>query len=147
MDHAGLVRGLESGRNLSGEHECFVDRQRPFVDQVVEATSFHQFHHQERAPVDLLEPVDSGDVRMVQRGQHLRLAPQSGEPVGIAGELVGQHLDCHLALERRVLSPVDGPHAIRPEFAEDPVGAERGTDQRGPCPPYAIPTRSAMFRS
>ena len=55
-----------------------------------------------------LEAVDRGDVRMVQRGQRLRLALEPRQAVRVSGEHVGQDLDRHLAAEH-----AGGPRASR----------------------------------
>lgn len=39
---------------------------------------------------------------MGQRSQHLRLALEAGEPLGVAGKHVGQDLQRHVALQARV---------------------------------------------
>ena len=43
-------------------------------------------------PVRLLEAVDRADVRMIQRGEHPRLALEAREPIRIAGERRGRTL-------------------------------------------------------
>jgi hypothetical protein len=52
-----------------------------------------QFRHDEARPTEFFEAVRSGDVRMAQRGQHLRLALEACQPFTVVSELVGQGLD------------------------------------------------------
>ena len=66
-----------------------------------------------RAP-GLFETVDRCDVRMVERGQHLRLALESSQSFGVVGELIGEDFDRHVATELGVLGSVDLTH---PAFA------------------------------
>ena len=61
-----------------------------------------QLQHQERRAVGLLEPVDRGDVRVVERRQQLGLALEAREALGIGGDGLRQHLDRDLASEPRV---------------------------------------------
>ena len=63
----------------------------------------------------LLEPVDRADVRMVERGQQLGLALESGEALLVSEEDLGQHLDRHVAPEPRVGGAI---HLSHPAFAE-----------------------------
>ena len=77
-------------------------------------------------PAGLLEPVNRGDVRMIQRRERLRLALEPRQAFGVGGERVRQDLDRDLAAERRVRRPI---HLAHPAFADrrgDFVGAEPG---------------------
>ena len=58
-----------------------------------------------------LEPVDRGDVGMIQGRERLGLALEPRQALEISGERVGKDLDRDLATERRVRRPVDLPHA------------------------------------
>ena len=73
--------------------------------------------------VGFFEAVDGGDVRMVQRREHLRFAAEPREPIGIVGERVGQDLDRDVAIQLRVARAIDLAHAAR---------AERETISYGP---------------
>ena len=53
-------------------------------------------------PLALLEPVDRGDVGMVQRGERLGFALETRQAVGVLRERVGQDLDRDVAIELRV---------------------------------------------
>ena len=48
-------------------------------------------------PPDFFEPVDRGDVRMIQRRERLRLAFEPRQAFGVRGERVRQDLDRDLA--------------------------------------------------
>ena len=67
-------------------------------------------------PFAVLEAVDRRDVRMVERGEDLRLALEAREPLGIARERVGQNLQRDVAVELGVAGPIDLAH---------PAGADR----------------------
>jgi hypothetical protein len=51
--------------------------------------------------------VDLPDVRMVQRGQRLRLALEPRHPLRIVGERVRQDFDRHVATEFRIARTID----------------------------------------
>ncbi len=68
--------------------------------------------------------MDPGNVRVVQRSERLGLALEATQPLVVVGELLGQHLDRHLALEPRVTRAVDLSHRPGPEGTEDLVEGE-----------------------
>ena len=72
------------------------------------------------------DPVDVRDVRMVERREHLRLAFESRQPLGIVGEQVGQDLERDLAAQLGVAGAVDLAHAARAKRASDLIGTEPG---------------------
>ena len=95
--------------------------------------AFHQFEHQGR-DARVLEAVDRGDVRMIQRGQHARFALEPTRRSGSEANAAGQDLDRDVACEPRVARAIDFAHA---------AGAEKGVDaidanlrQRGPRPDF-----------
>ena len=65
----------------------------------------------------LFEAIDRGDVRMVERGQHLRFAPESRQPVRLGREGVGQDLQRHVAVESEI------PRAIHLAIPPSPICA------------------------
>ena len=82
-------------------------------------------------PFDFFEAVDRGDIRMVERREHLRLAFEAREPVGIAREELGQDLQRDVTIELRVTRTIDLAHAACAECRDDLVGAEaRASGQR-----------------
>jgi hypothetical protein len=55
--------------------------------------------------------MDLRDVRMVERGQRLRLALEAGHALRIAGELVGENFQRDVTVELGVARAVDLPHS------------------------------------
>ena len=55
--------------------------------------------------------MDSGDARVVEAGEDLRLALEPGEAVRIPREGVRENLQCDLAVELRVGGLLDLSHA------------------------------------
>src|SRR5215471_3063597 len=64
------------------------------------------------------------DVRMVQRGDALRLALEPPAELGIGGESRGQHFDGDAAIQARVAGLVDFAHAAGAEERHDLVRTE-----------------------
>ena len=68
---------------------------------------------------------------MIQRRERLRFALEAGEPLGVAGERVGQDLDRDVAIQLRVARAIDLAHAAGPKGGEDLVRAEANAGQEG----------------
>ena len=81
--------------------------------------------------VGFFEPVDAGDVRMIQRGEHFRFALEARESIGITGQRRRQDLDRDLALQPRVGRPIHLPHAALADLGGDFVDAEARAGSEG----------------
>ena len=55
--------------------------------------------------------VDGRDVRVVQARQHLGLALETGQEVGVFHEGGMHNFDCHVAIQGRVVGFIDRSHA------------------------------------
>jgi hypothetical protein len=58
---------------------------------------------------------------MIQRGRHLRVALEPGHTVRVLRPGGRQHLDCHLAIQRRIFGAKNLAHAARAQRAHDLV--------------------------
>ena len=119
MEDALAVRRLERVGNLEREAQHLVHGHRRAHDALLERLAAHELEDEEADAVDLLEAVDRGDVRVVQRCEDVRLARESREPVGVLRECLGQDLEGDLALEARVARAPDLAHASGPERGEN----------------------------
>ena len=70
-----------------------VDRDRTLGDAVGQRRALDQFHHERDRAAGFLQAVDVGDVRMVQGREDFGFALEPGQPLGIARDRRGQHLD------------------------------------------------------
>src|SRR5690348_4431659 len=86
MDDALLVRGLGRLGDLPGNRERLLDGNGPPRQATIEALAVHELEDQEQVALGLVKTVDLRDVRMIERGQDLRLAAESREPFGVADE-------------------------------------------------------------
>ena len=68
---------------------------------------------------------------MVERGEHLRFAPEAREPLGVEGEVTGENFQCDVALQRAVARTIHLAHAARADRRDDVVRAEAGADGKG----------------
>jgi hypothetical protein len=119
VDDSFLVRRLERVRDLSGDAERLAHGNRSRHEAVVESRAFNELEDEKRCAACVLETVDRGYVRMIQRGKDDGFALETREPIRIGGEMRRQELQRDLALQSRV--------ARAPDFAH-PAGAERAKD-------------------
>lgn len=70
------------------------------------------------------EIVDGKDVRMRQGGDRLGFALEPLERIAVLRQMVGQHLEGHVAIEPRVARAIDLAHAPGAKQRRDFVGAE-----------------------
>jgi hypothetical protein len=121
VDHAGSVRGFEPFRDLSGDLDRLVERERSAFEAFGEVLALDELHGEEADLTFVVQTVNRGDSRVVQRGQQLRLALQAGQPVGVAGQHRRQDLDRHLTIECRVEGPPDHTHPARADLLDQAV--------------------------
>ncbi len=86
MDDAALVRRLERFRDLAGDSEGLVDRQRSGSDPLGQGRTLDQLEHQRRRAAAQIESVDLPDVRVVQRGQRFGFPSKPRKPVSVTGD-------------------------------------------------------------
>ena len=104
--------------------ERFVDADAARCDAIRERRSLHQLQHERGRGAGVLDAVDAGDVRMIERGQHTRFALESREPLGVCRERARQDLDRHIAPEARVARAVHLAHAAGTERRHHVVVAQ-----------------------
>ncbi len=74
---------------------------------------FDELHYQGRRLLD--DPVDLGDVLMVERRQCFGLTLEPRQPLGIGGKELRKDLDRHVAIELCVARTIDLAHATGAE--------------------------------
>ena len=127
VDHLARVRGVERARDLLEDRERLVRVVRAaLLDQLLEVGALHVAHRDVDEALVVAGVVDRDDVRVVDRGDRLRLADEALAEVGAAAELGRERLQRRLALEQQVLGLVDEAHAAAPEQAGDAVAGEDG---------------------
>jgi hypothetical protein len=116
-------------RDLSRDGQGVLDRERAVREAQGEVLAGDELHRQEvrRAAVRQrrrLEAVEVGDPLVIERSQHLRLALEPREPVGIRGESRRQQLDRGFAPEPCVPGSEDLAHPAGAQRSDDLVLAE-----------------------
>jgi hypothetical protein len=126
VDDSVLVGGLDRLGDLLGNGERLGDRHGAVVEHGIERLAGHVLEDEVSPAIDLLEPVDRGNARVVERGEHLGLALETGEAIGVVGEVLRECLDRNVAVEPRVTGQVDHAHAAASDLADDVVRADSG---------------------
>ena len=129
-DAAARARGQRVG-DLARHRQRLVERQRALGDALGEGRPLDQLDDQAPAPARVLQAVDRPDVRMIEGGQHLRLAPEARQALGVGAVELGEDLQRDVAVELGVARPVDLAHAAGAERRLDLVGAEAGAGGEG----------------
>jgi len=112
-----FVRVLQRFGNLSGERQRFGQRDGFPPDTLRQRRTFDQLHD-ERA---ILHAIDRGDIRVIQRGQHLRFPGEARHAVGILCEDFRNHLDRDIASQFGVRRAVHHTHAALAQLAGDAI--------------------------
>ena len=68
-----------------------------------------------------LEPIDRGDIRMVQRSENLGLSLEAGEPLGVSGKLLRQDFDGNVPAKLLVLGSEHFTHTALANGFDDLV--------------------------
>ena len=82
MDDALLMRRFQRLSDLFCDGQSFINRDRAARDALREVITLDEFHHEGVHAPGLLEPVNRGDVRMVQGRERLRFALEPCQAFG-----------------------------------------------------------------
>jgi len=124
MDDAPLVRRFHRAGDLTRDLEGFIDGDRSGGNALGERLALDELEDQRLVAVLLLEPVDRCNVRMIERGEDLRLPAEPGQPLVVAHQAFREDLDRDFSRETRVPCPIHLPHAAGAERFEDLVRTE-----------------------
>jgi hypothetical protein len=80
VDDPLLVRCFERVGDLLRDRHGFVEGDRAPRDALREIVALDELHHEGSQAPAFLEPVDRGDVRMIERGEDFRFALKTREP-------------------------------------------------------------------
>ena len=118
---APLMSRFERVGDLAGDLERLANPKWPLRNPIGECQALDHLHDEGGYSGRVFEAVNMSDVWMVERREDSRFALKSGEPFRIAGELIRQYLDRHVAIELRIMGSIDFAHAAAPERGEDVV--------------------------
>ena len=101
VQHAARMGGIEAVHHLAAEGDDLGHRQRRAGNPFGQRGALDVLEHQRLDSVGFRQAVDGAEAGVAERGQHPRLAPEPRQPIGIAGEASGQHLQRDVARPRR----------------------------------------------
>ena len=96
-------------------------------DPVGNCRPVDQFENERRRAAVLFEPIDRGNVRMVQGGERPGFPLESGDTLRISDEHRRKNLDGDVSSEFRVARPIHFAHAAGSESGDDLVRTEACT--------------------
>ena len=131
MDQSLGVRGREPARDLHRGVDRAPHRHRSAREPVAQGFAVEQFHDGERRAVFGPGVMKRQDVGMRQRGDGLRFAIESREPLRIARDRLGQNLDGDVAIEARIARAIHLAHPTSAKRIEDFVAAEPAAGGQG----------------
>jgi hypothetical protein len=86
---ASVVGCFQGLRDLQSDGHGFIEGQTTPLDPLGERFALYQFHDQEVAVAIVLDLIDGGDIRVIQRRQHLGFAAEARHPLCILSEKLG----------------------------------------------------------
>ena len=102
MGAPGLPQGFPSGMPALPPGQDLPDLSK---------LNFDQFKDECLAPVGVFESVDRSDVRVVERGEHMRFALEPREALRVVREGGQQDLDRDLAMQLRIARTIHRTHS------------------------------------
>ena len=123
MNHARVMRRLETTRDLRADRKCVFNGERAGRELFRQRLPLDELEHQQARVTGVLDPVDRRDVGVVQRCEEPRLPLQPRESFRVRGESRGERLERDLAPQPCVPCPIDLAHPARAERSEDLVRA------------------------
>src|SRR5262249_30712442 len=128
MDHSFFVRRLQCFYNLRCNRQCVVQRQRTASNPLRQRLAGCKLHDEEFPSAGFFEPMNCGNVRMIQRSQHACFTLESSKTLGVTRECFGQDLDRHTSTEFGVAGLIDLAHSAGAEVSCYLVMCEFGAD-------------------
>ncbi len=124
VDDALLVGRVQRVGNLARDRQRVSQGERPARQSIGQRLTLDELEHQSRTAIDVLEPVNRADVRVIQRRQHASLVLEPREPSRIVREERRQDLDGDVAMELLVVSAIDLAHPANAQKRADGIASE-----------------------
>ncbi len=131
MDDAVFVCRVERVRDLRCDRQGLFESDGSLGEPMRKILALDELHDQCGDRAGLFQPVDVGDVRVIERGKRLCFARKSRQTFGIGCKLLGQDLQRDIAIELRVVGPKHLPHSTCANLSDDFVDAEASASGEG----------------
>ena len=112
--------------HLHGEVDGLAGGKSAIFESCAQRLAFEELHDGVGSFTLSPEVVDGEDVRVGELGDRARLALEAGERLGIVGQIGGEDLDGHVAVELGIPCAVDLAHATGAEVRENLVRTQAG---------------------
>src|SRR5579872_657210 len=126
MQDAGAVRDLQSFCDFHSNFQQLSERQCAPAQALGERLAVEELHDEEVGTVLRADVVEMANVRMIQRGNGAGFALKTLLKLGSVGEVSGENLDGHEAIEARVFRAVDLSHAAGAQRRLNFIGTKPG---------------------
>jgi hypothetical protein len=88
MHDSRCVCRLQGLSDVSRDGQCFLERDGSMRNAICQCRTFDEFEDKSVCLTRLFEPIDRGDVRMVERGENLRFTSEPCQAISVSRERV-----------------------------------------------------------
>ena len=122
MDDALRVSEAETVGDLLHDAQDLIDRQGlAALDELFQVLPLEELHHHVEVALVFDEVEDGDDVRMVELRGVASLALEAFDEIRIGVEGIGDDFDGDVALQDRIVTPIDLAHGALTDLADDVV--------------------------
>ena len=122
MQHAGIVRGVKAGTDLTRELNGFIDGKTAHAPQKRrELFTLDVFHRQKVASICFTDVVNATDVLVTDLSRHAHFTMKAGERSAVAQELIGKKLEGDGLAQLEIFGAVDLTHSALAEQTDDSI--------------------------
>ena len=111
MHDAQLVGGFHRFGDLPRNRQGVLDWHRAGADHVREGWPLDELQNERADAARFFEPVNGGDVRVIECAQHAGFGHEPRDAVVLIGEHARENLERDVATQMLVVRPIDIAHA------------------------------------
>lgn len=111
-----FVCSFEGVCYLQAEGERFLPAERTAHEALSEILALDHFQDEETFAVHMFETVNSRDMGVVERREHVGLAFKTGQPLGVVSQRIGEKLEGHVAAQAGVAGAENLAHSALPDL-------------------------------
>jgi hypothetical protein len=124
MNDALVVCRFKRFSDLTSDGDDLIEGQIAACHPLCERGPIDELQNKRRHAIRFFETVDAGDVRMVERREHLRFPSEPRDTIGIEGEQRWQYFERDRAIQLRIPRAVHLAHGARADEIDDVVRAD-----------------------
>ena len=96
---------------LQAEGERFLPAERTANEPLRKILTLDHFQDEEAFAVHMFETVNSRDMGVVERREYMGLAFETGQPLGVVSQRIGEKFEGHVAAQARVVGTENLAHS------------------------------------